>query len=275
MAKAIIDDVVQGFQKVWTPKGGATFTPRTILQRRHKVDLSFYPDEVVDTWLGFLSDESSDRRTWPITRYIIEQLLIPKIDENRELQLIGVGHYVEPSEGVAQATGLSMDGFCTLLEAAYIAQNTNINFITLPEGMTYASSFDNIELFAKKIAALYKRIPMPLFCSLSIYENYHQRKRDLHGIMPTYKPEDDIILGTNLSLTPLPSMAGKDILFATPQNNFLRVLDRNEGASNITIDRIHREIEVSADWHEAVGFGIDEAVFAYVPSEENEDSASI
>lgn len=275
MGKAVIDDVVQGFQKKFTPKGTATITPRTILQRRHKIDLSFYPDEVVDTWLGFLSDETSDRRTWPITRYIIEQLLIPKIAENRELRLIGQGVYEEPVDGVAQAVGKSMDGFCTILKALFASGTSHVNFIDLPDGMTYGSSFDNIELFAKKLPALYKSITMPLFVSQGIYENYHQRRRDLHGIMPTYKPTDDIILGTNMTLTPLPSMAGTDIMFATPKDNFIRLLDRNEGASAITIDRIHREICVSADWHEAVGFGIDEAIIAYVPTDEEEDSSSI
>ena len=93
-SKAVISDLVQGFQEGWTPKGKAAFTPVEILQRRHKIDLSFYPDEIMDSWLGFMGDESIDRKVWPITRYIIEQLIMPKVMDNRELALIGKGHLI-------------------------------------------------------------------------------------------------------------------------------------------------------------------------------------
>ena len=38
------------------------------------------------------------------------------------------------------------------------------------------------------------------------------------------------------------------------------------GASNITVESIDRQIKVFADWYESVGFGIEEAVFAFVPA---------
>jgi hypothetical protein len=274
-SKAVVSDLVQGFQKAWTPKGTPAFTPRSIPQRRHKFDISFYPDEVVDTWLGFLTDEANARAQWPITRYILEQLIIPKINENRELSLIGIGDYEEPSEGVAQDTGKSMDGFCTLLEDLKTAGTSNVNFISLDGGMTYHNVVENIEDFAAMIKPLYLSIGMRLFCSQNIYMAYHRRKRDLYGIMPTYDPKDDVILGTNMILTPLPSMATKDIIFATPKENFIRVLNRNEGASNIMVENVDRQIKIYADWHESVGFGIEEALFAYVPSNEDAGSASI
>jgi len=39
----------------------------------------------METWLGFLGDEASDRKVWPITRYIIEQLILPKVLDNLSL----------------------------------------------------------------------------------------------------------------------------------------------------------------------------------------------
>jgi len=61
-------------------------------------------------------------------------------------------------------------------------------------------------------------------------------------------------------------MNGKDVIFTTPKENFIRLMNRNEGASNITIESVDRQIKVFADWYESVGFGIQEAVFAYVPA---------
>lgn len=262
-AKAVIDDLVQGFQKGWTPKGTAAFTPIAIPQRRHKIDLSFYPDEVVDSWLGFLTNEATDRKAWPITRYIIEQLVIPKVNDNRELKLIGIGNYAAPAEGVAQATGLSMDGFCTILEDKYAAGTSNINFFET-DALTDDNIFDSVEAFAGNIDELYQGLSMRVFLSKSWYRKYHTRRRDLHGMDTNYDGQKDVIEGTNMILTPLPSMATKNLIFATPQPNFVRLMNRNSGASQINVESVDRQIKVFADWYESVGFGIEEAIFCAI-----------
>lgn len=270
-AKAVIDDVVQGFQKAWTPTGTAAFTPRTITQRRHKFDIAFYPDEVVDSWLGFLTDEKTDRKTWAITRYILEQLVLPKVLDNRELKLIGKGDYAAVVADTAQATGLSMDGFCTQLEDAKAAGTSNINFITL-EALTASNIFAQVEEFAKNVDELYQSVSMNVFVSRGLYSAYHRRRRDLHGLDTNYAGSYDIIEGTNMKLVALPSMSGKDIIFATPKENFIRLINRNDGASNIAVENVDRQIKIYADWYEAVGFGIEEAVFASVPAAEDSGS---
>lgn len=265
-SKAVIDDLVQGFQKGWTPKGTAVFTPITIPQRRHKFDLEFYPDEVFESWLGFLTDETKDRKDWGISRYIIDQLVVPKVMDNRELMLIGKGVYAAVVAGTPQASGLSMDGFCTILEAKKAAGTSNINFISLAD-LTAANIFDEIEKFGAAIAELYQDKPMNVFLSRAWYAAYHKKRRDLHGQDTNYAGQKDLIEGTNLTLTPLPSMNGKDIIFTTPKENFIRLINRNKGASRINIESIDRMIKVFSDWHESVGFGIEEAIFAYVPTQ--------
>jgi hypothetical protein len=265
-AKAVISDVVQGFQKAWTAKGTAAFTPRTITQRRHKFDIAFYPDEVFETWLGFLADEAQDRKSWPITRYILEELVLPKVAENRELKLIGVGDYAAVVEDTPQATGLSMDGFCTQLEDALAAGTSNINFIDL-DTLTDDNIFEQVENFGKSVSEMYQSISMRVFLSRYWFGAYARKRRDLHGTDVNYKADNVLVEGTNMILTPLPSMTGKGIIFATPKDNFIRVINRNEGASNIAVENVDRQIKIYADWHEAVGFGIEEAIFASVPSE--------
>ena len=264
-SKAVIDDMVQGFQKKWTPKGTATFTPIAIPQRRHKFDWEMYPDDIVDSWLGFMAAENVDRKQWPISKYIIEKLILPKINDNRELKLIGKGLYEAPVEGTAQATGKSMDGFITILEKLKTAGNSNVNFIPLT-ALTSDNIFDEIELFAASVADLYQDIPMEVFLSRKWYAAYHKKRRDLHGQDTNYTGMKDLIEGSNMTLMPLPSMNSKDVIFTTPKENFIRLMNRNEGASNITIESVDRQIKVFADWYESVGFGIQEAVFAYVPA---------
>jgi hypothetical protein len=134
------------------------------MQRRHKIDLSFYPDEIIDSWLGFMGDESIDRKAWPISKYIIEQLIIPKVANNRELALIGKGTYVAPVEDMAQALGLSMDGFVTILKHKHTAGNSNINFITLVP-LTVNNIFDQLESFGDQVRDLYNDMSMNIFLS--------------------------------------------------------------------------------------------------------------
>ncbi len=271
-AKAVIDDLVQGFQKAWTAKGTATFTPCEIEQRRHKIDFEFYPDDVFESWLGFLTDEKVDRKQWPISRYIIEQLIVPKVQANRELLLIGKGDYTAPTENVAQATGLSMDGFCTILKDKRALGTSNINFFndatTFPGAPSASNIVDFLEAFVDWIGELYQGMNLPIFQSNAWYKAYQRKYRDLYGSYNDFaKGNAGSVDYSNNPLQALPSMAGENVFLVTPKENFIRLINGNDGASNIFVESVDRKIKVFADWHESVGFGMEEAVFAYVPDE--------
>ena len=274
MAKAVIDNIVQGFQKKWTPKGTASFTPISIVQRRHKFDYEFYPDDVVDSWLGFLADlnEGGDRKTWPITRYVMDNLILPKVNDNRELLLIGKGVYAAPVDEVAQNTGLSMDGFCTILENKRAAGTSSINFYNdstkFVGDPTESNIVDFVEGFVDFIDELYQGMEMPIFCSNAWYKAYKRKYRDIYGGNSDFQRTNaDQIDYSNNRLIPLPSMAGKNTFFCTPKENFIRLTRANDGASKIWMDSDKRLVLISADWHESVGFGMEEAIFAYTPDE--------
>lgn len=272
MSKAVIDNLVQGFQKKWTPKGTATFTPIAINQRRHKFDYEFYPDDVVESWLGFLADETKDRKEWPISRYIIEELIMPKIDDNREFLLIGKGTYQATVDETAQDTGLSMDGFVTILENLRLAGTSNVNFYNDAAGFvgdpTSANIVDFVEGLVDFIDTLYQGMNLPVFTSPAWVRAYQRKYRELYGTNADFtRSNADQIDYSNNRLIGLPSMAGKNVFFLTPKENFIRLRRANDGASKIWTGNDKRLVLVSADWHESVGFGMEEAIFAYVPDE--------
>lgn len=267
-AKAVIDDIVQGFQSGWTPKSTPVFTPISIPQRRHKFDIEFYPDDIFDSWLGFLTDESRARRDWPISRYIINELLLPKIEENRELKLIAKGVYEAPVDGVAQDTGKSMDGFVTILKNLKASGTSNVNFFTAMDP-TEDNIVDFMEDFVDWIQPLYQSISMDIYVSLTWFKRYKRKYRDLYGTDQDFRGSSSLVLESNNRLVALPSMAGEDVIFCTPKANFIRLINRNEGASNINIENVDRKIKVYSDWHESVGFAMQEAIFAYVPDEDS------
>ena len=265
-SQSTVGSIVQGFQKGWTPKGTPKFTPLIIGHKRHKFDVEFYPDEIYGSWLGFLADETKTRAEWPLVKYILYKLLLEQVNSDRELLLIGKGSYADTVDGTAQASGLSMNGFLTLLKAAHASGTTNMNFAQKNVALTASNAFDQVELFTNSIVGPYRSIPMPILCSPENFTYYIRKKRDLHGTNVDYgKYGNAVIDGTNFTLQPVASMIGSDILLATPKANFIRLLKQNDGASTPRIEENRRQISLMADWFENVGFGIQEAVFAFVP----------
>ena len=87
-----ITSVLQSFTPQWTPKGKTKFTPLTIKQYPMKINVEIIPSDLIDEVLGYLYDENLDPKDMPIVRYIIEQLVKPKLDEEREMAF-AVGQY--------------------------------------------------------------------------------------------------------------------------------------------------------------------------------------
>jgi hypothetical protein len=270
---ALISSVVQQFIAKWTPLGQAQFTPITIQNYRHKINVSIIPDEVMDSWLGYLYDEGTTPEAMPITKYIIEELIIPKVLDDRELRLIGKGVYEALNGGSiaegdpGQATGKSMNGFCTILKNEKSSGTSAINFIDLGT-ITDANIVDKMNQFVDEIDELYQGIPMNIFCSNERYRQYKRAYKKLYG-SESGDPKfgQDVIDYSNNRLTPLPSMAGEDLFFATPKENFIHLRYKNNGGSNIFMQEDGYGVKVFAEWWEGVGFAIGEAVFAYVPEE--------
>lgn len=265
-----ITSVVQQFVSKWTPLGSSTFSPITITNRRHKINVPITPADVLDSWIMYLYDEGMTPEQMPITTYIINNLIIPKVAEDRELRLIGKGVYealgavTEGNPG--QATGKSMDGFCTLLKNEKSSGISNMNFIDLGT-ITDANIVTKMQDFVDGIDEVYKNIPMNVFCSR---DRYIQYKRAYQTLYPTTKnvdkSEDYIDFSLN-RLQPLPSMTGEDLFFATPKENFIRLRNINDGAQKIFLQTLNYDVKVFAEWWEGVGFAIAQAVFAYVPDE--------
>ena len=265
-AQATIAAITQGFQKGWTPKGTPAFTPLIITHKRHKFDVEIYPDEIYGSWLGFLADESKSREQWPLTKYILYKMLLEQVAQDRELSLIGNGAYAAIVDGVAQDTGLSMDGFLTILKAAHASGTSAMNFADECVAITASNVITEVEKFADTITGPYKSIPMNVFCSPENLTFYTRKRRDIYGANQDYGKFGNVSIdGTQLTLQALPSMIGSDIIFATPKANFIRLLKLNDGASRPFVETSKRQVFLYADWYENVGFALAEAVWAFVP----------
>jgi hypothetical protein len=85
LSNAAFQSLVQPFQKTFTQKGGVTFTPNEIRVYQMKIDDEFYPDDLVATWLGFLTATNVSREEWPLVRWMVEEYYKKQIDQDVEL----------------------------------------------------------------------------------------------------------------------------------------------------------------------------------------------
>ena len=82
MSSVTVGSLVQSFQKDWTPSDPGIFVPNEIRKRHMKIDIDIFPDDIEDTWLGFLASNNLSKKDWPLIRYMIEKVYIPKIHES-------------------------------------------------------------------------------------------------------------------------------------------------------------------------------------------------
>lgn len=255
--------LVQGFQKGFTPKGGATFRPNEIRLFHMKIDDEFNPDDLTATWLGFLASmDEPERKNWPFVKWLVENYYKKQIDQDMELNEYYKGIYSVPSTGVAGVNGSSMDGIQKQLQDG-VAAGT-INSVNIG-ALNAATIFDQVELFTDGISEVYSGIAMNVFMSQYWYKKYMQDKR-AQGFFTKYNANeiDGGIDFTPLNVKPLAAMAGTNDIFCTPQANLLHCYSLSAGNKRFTLESSKRSVAVMADWWEGLGFGIDQAVWTNI-----------
>lgn len=272
-ATALITSVVQQFVAKWTPMGDSKFSPLTIKNRHHKVNLAIIPDDINDSWLSYLYDEQVTPDQMPVTRYVIEKLLRPRIESDIELLMIATGKYEElgaKNEGDAgQATGKNMDGFVTILKAQAAAVSTDMNFFDFVK-LTKDNIVDAIEEYVdwvEEVAPLYAKAGMNIFIDPVLYKWYGRKYREIY---PTTKNADGVktdVDSSSFKLVPLESMRGTGTFFSTPQENFIRLIHKNAagGETKLWLQTENYTVKVFAEFWLGVGFAMAELVFGYVP----------
>ena len=83
--QAAVDSVLQQFVPKRTPKGKSKFTPLTIKNYKCKINVPITPSDIMEDILGYLYDENLKPEDMPVVKYILYQLIFPKLDEEVRL----------------------------------------------------------------------------------------------------------------------------------------------------------------------------------------------
>jgi hypothetical protein len=261
-AKFTMGQILQPFQRGVTPAGSVTVKPVTWNLFHHKFDLVEFPDEIEATWLGFLADDSVNRKDWPFVRWLAEQAIAKSI-RDYELAEVYKGVYAAPTVGTAGPPGTSMNGIGKLLADQITAGN--ITPITLGALSTTATTFvDQVETFARSIIAQnedYAAIPMNIFMSKVLAQRFAKGYREKYGNNTDFKGPGAQVIDTNFTVIGLSSMSGRSRIWTTPKENFIDLRFRTPRQGQIQIEGIGREIHLLGDHWRGVGFGLTEAIF--------------
>lgn len=271
--ESIMSEVSQQFTDAWTPKGTMKFTPREIQYRRHKVNVAIRPASIIKSWLVYLYEQGTSIDQKPITKYIIEHHLLPKILDDITRSMIAKGKFVDA--GVkedgdeAPAAKNSMDGFETILAEGLANADCKFNYfkdVKDVNALTDQELFEYVNKFAEAISSYFKI--MKIYCSPSVFQRYCRVEFDIYGKYTGAENHNGKIRFTSESLVPLESMYGSPILFATPTENFVMLVDYSKAENCIeSMEKNHYTLDIIGEYSLAVGFKIEEAVFASVPAD--------
>ena len=268
---AMMSEVSQQFTPKWTPKGTVKFTPIRIPYRRHKINVLIQPTEILKSWLLFLYEQGKTMAEMPISKYIIENHILPKVLDDITLSMIAKGKFVDAgtvSDGdKGKAAKDSMDGFETILVEGKKDAKCKINFYkNAKDPMTLGNQevLDYINGFVDAISGMFANV-VTVYCSEQLLTKYKRADFAINGKY-TGVEADGAIRFTNFHLVPLKSMYNSQIIFATPQENFVELVDYSKAESCINkIEESNYDVKVFGEYSLSTGFKIAEAVFASVP----------
>lgn len=275
--QAYIDSVLQQFVPKWTPKGKSTFRPLTIKNFKHKINVPITPADIMEDVLGYLYDENLKPEDMPIVKYILFQLIFPKLDEERE-QALAMGKFVETKatkDGDAATGALdTMNGYVTQLKALKQDNNQEITWLLDGEELNDETLVDQIDKAVSEVAPLYKKKTMFIHADPSIVTRYGKAYRKKY---PWLKNEDGEKIKVDFSrftFAPLEGMRDTGVFFITPKENFRHLLSKNPQNTKVWMQTDNYDVKVFAEWWEACGFWLAEAIFAYLPPEPSSSSVN-
>ena len=255
--QAISGHVVQGFTAVWSPLGITEFRVNELKNFRQKVNYPIKPDDIQASWLADLYSENKKPQDMPISQYIINDQLMKKVVADREL-LLCKGKYDALRKN---EFGKSLDGIAEIIRQAMVPGNENPVFQVPLVAITSSNITDQVTDFEQAIPEPLKDLLTRVFMSKSNLEKYRIDYFKKYGDYPSYTENKGYrtILGDR-ELIGLPGLNGSDVIFSTPDENFLRLIDINDEPVITDIQAQDYDVKIFMEWWEGVQFHTNQMV---------------
>lgn len=290
----IIGTVLQQFVPEWTPSGAAKFTPLTIKNFKHKINVPIKPSDIMEDIIGYMYDEqASQLQSMPVVRYILSKLIFPKLDEEREYAL-ATGRFVEsqPDQSTGQYSAsspyASMDGYLTQLVDLFnhdadqsVTKKSGVRWLQQGVTIVVSGSGKNvrttIDAAVKEVAdryPLYAKKKMNVHIDPVLADAYRREYLEEYKWLKnqdgTHKNDIDF---SNFTFAECEGMRGTSCFFITPKENFKHLMSHNPQNVTMRFLESHYSVDVMAEWWEGTGFWLAEAIFAYISPSAAQDLA--
>lgn len=260
---SVTDRVVQGFLAVWNAKGTTSFKPNVLKAYKQKVNFPIVPSDVNKTWLAYLYQEGLSQADMPISKYIIERELGPAVERDVEY-LMGNGVY---DANDLTTFGKSLDGLKTLL-AAGVASSTKPMFKVPLAAITAASILAEVEKFEDNIPSEVSGMIDKIYMSRKNATLYRRAARAAYGTTVNMGPKAvDFTADGDRQIIGLNCLNGSDLIFATPDENFLKLIDVIDAPPAITdVQSADYTVKIFMEFTLGIGFAINQMVICSVTS---------
>lgn len=227
----LITNVVQGWAPVWNDMGALQIEHKVLVNYRHKVNFGFTPDQIQGSYWAFLYNEKMKAEDMPITKYVVEQLLMPKVvDDVATLSVKGVY-----DSGNLDVFGNAMNGIEQIL-ADLFAQvpGTGHTPFKIPlTTLTDSNIVDQVTSFERQIPSKMKGKIKKIFMSENNKERYIIQYEEQFGTNLLVNKDKMTTRVGGREIVGIPGMDTDDI-FATIEDNFVRLVDLFDNKPSIT-----------------------------------------
>ncbi len=259
MGTSEMSRILQPFQKAFTPIGDLTFKPNPINLFNLKVDYEEMPDDLVNSWLGFLEGEGVVRTEWPFVRWIMEVHIATRVAEDFELNEAWSGVAAAPTPGTAGAAGTAMDGIKQIMTDNAAKINT-ISMGAVPTADEDVVTY--VEEFVAQISKEYRKRITKLYMNEDLHLQYRRGKRSKYN--QNYAQEADldrVIDFPQMSVMGLPSMGTDETMWCTLEANKVRPLKKVEFGNMQVREFAARKVSIYTDYWTVLSFARMEDVF--------------
>ena len=281
---SVIGTVLQQFVPAWTPSGAAKFTPLTIKNYKCKMNVAIIPSDIMEDIIGYMYDEqASQLQAMPVVRYILQQLIFPKLDEDRE-QALATGRFVENVAGEggafsASTPGESMDGYLTQLVDKYNydadeshTTKSGVRWLQKGTEVVLSGSGKNvrtlIDAAVKEVSDLYPlyakkamKVHIDPVLADAYRREYLEEYKWLKNQDGTHKNDIDF---SNFTFAECEGLRGTHCFFITPKENFKHLMSHNPQNCVLRFQEQDYAVKIFGEWWEGTGFWMAEAIFAYI-----------
>ncbi|PKP01824.1 MAG: hypothetical protein CVU11_14100 [Bacteroidetes bacterium HGW-Bacteroidetes-6] len=244
-----MQEVIQQYQKGWTPKGGYKFHARKPILRDIKFDLELENLKSIErTWLNEFNKEGSAAYKMTFVEYLVSLAIRKGV---QEYQIAAIkGEYKDPTTGVAGNAIHVVDGILyqiSQFEAELLAKP----FYTIGEW----TSANILDFVSNMIAALPEdmrdRAGLGFYVSSLFIETYWEARRLQEGTMPTYDPSKSVIPGhENIRLIRIPNAGNTKRTFIAPIGLIRQLFGENESstAGLVNVEVSKRVVNIFGDF---------------------------